>query len=322
MKIPKQFFQISIGLNHNNPYTRRTVQLMRIANRDFTYAFFTKEEQLSAQIALLKDEFPLIVDAYERIQLLVAKIDFFRYAFLYKYGGIYLDIDSIINKPIASFVGPNDEAVLTAENNPGRFVQWMLIFNRGHPILKRTLEYVIDNILHNRFPNNVYKMTGPDVFSRAIFDIHRELFASELVHASIDVNTDVTYSKEGVSYRIFGVDYSGNASFSYPGSVNLYPSGGAHWKNKQVALLKGDEGNVSDFVYDEEKDGSITASIEKPVAATPVEKPPMALEPSPTPEAYKSQNVINSSRSLSTASTSSSFRRGKAMALLWTKSGV
>ncbi|WP_435524992.1 glycosyltransferase [Chryseobacterium indoltheticum] len=40
---------------------------------------------------------------------------FFRYAILYKKGGVYLDVDSGINKPIKKFIREDDVALVTDE---------------------------------------------------------------------------------------------------------------------------------------------------------------------------------------------------------------
>ena len=90
-------------------------------------------------------------------------MDFWRYLALYKYGGVYLDMDSSIEKPLDDLIKPEDEAIITAEGNSGLYVQWALIFSKGHPILKKTIDLVVTNIKNNNHPNDIHKMTGPNV---------------------------------------------------------------------------------------------------------------------------------------------------------------
>jgi len=75
-----------------------------------------------------------IVECYNKLNIIVAKVDFWRYLLLYKYGGIYLDMDSTILKPLDELINNHDEAIITAEGNPNLYVQWALIFSKNHPI--------------------------------------------------------------------------------------------------------------------------------------------------------------------------------------------
>jgi len=163
----------------------------------------------------VKEHYPgEIYECYNRLNIIVAKVDLWRYLILYKYGGIYLDMDSSINKPLTQLIKEDDHAIITAEGNPFFFVQWALIFESGHPILRRTIEYCIENIKTNAFPNDIHKVTGPTVYTRAIQDIHRELYGN--VITSRTSCTDITYAKGNVQYRLFGVDYNSFFSFKHP----------------------------------------------------------------------------------------------------------
>src|SRR6476659_9320710 len=74
--------------------------------------------------------------AYQKLNIGAAKADFFRYAILYKKGGVYLDIDSGIKGKLDAFIKPDDKAIISKERNDGVYVQWALIFESGHPFLK------------------------------------------------------------------------------------------------------------------------------------------------------------------------------------------
>ena len=44
---------------------------------------------------------------------------------MYKYGGVYLDMDSSILKPLRELINDDDNAIITtAEGNPHLYVQW------------------------------------------------------------------------------------------------------------------------------------------------------------------------------------------------------
>ncbi len=161
-------------------------------NPTYEYRFFDDD----AIDAFIKSEFNSdVYKQYSKIAIGAAKADFFRYAILLKNGGIYLDIDSKINGKLDSWISKSDKAIITEEGNPGFYVQWALIYDKGHPFLAKTIENILDNIRTNRYPNDVHKMTGPTVYSTAIKQCMKE---------------DAT-----IPYRILGIDYEGKITFKY-----------------------------------------------------------------------------------------------------------
>jgi mannosyltransferase OCH1-like enzyme len=173
----------------------------------------------------------------------VAKADFWRYLVLYKYGGVYLDMDSSILRPLSELICEDDSAFITAEGNPDIYVQWGMIYSKGHPILKRTIEIVVNNIQNNSYPGDITKMTGPGAYTRAINEIHMELFGNKIVHRNINRSTDITYSSCNISYRLYGIDYSGYFKFKHE-LVDLLCSGRNHWRQEQrtKSILRGAHG--------------------------------------------------------------------------------
>jgi len=183
MAIPKIIYQTFV--TRKLPLmTRFFIWWMQKVNPDYRYEFYddTRIEQF------LASEFPArVLNAYQRLAIGAAKGDFFRYAVLLRYGGVYLDIDGGIVRSLRHVIRPDDEAVLTRESATDFFVQWAMVFNKEHPFLKLTLDKVIDNIESNRYPYDVHKTTGPSVFTEAVHECLRE--------------------NPSIPYRIFGIDY-------------------------------------------------------------------------------------------------------------------
>tara|TARA_Y100000389_G_scaffold203657_1_gene252893 strand:+ start:594 stop:1238 length:645 start_codon:yes stop_codon:yes gene_type:complete len=163
-----------------------------------------------------------IASAYNKLNIIVAKVDFWRYLVLYKYGGIYLDMDSSINCSLDSFINDDDEAIITAEGNPDKYVQWALIFNKNHPILKNTIDFIVDNIECNKFPNDILHMTGPVVYTRGVNSIHNKLFGCDLDHSKYKKGGEDTFQKDNIKYRIYRKDYGKYFTFKYKESDLLY----------------------------------------------------------------------------------------------------
>lgn len=211
MAIPKTIFQ-TFKTNKLPFITRWHISRLRKRNPDYDYQFYDDVRIEN----FIKAEFGSeIYSLYSKIDIGAAKADFFRYAILYKKGGIYLDIDSWIVKKLNDFVYPDDKAIISLEKNLDLFCQWALVFEAGHPFLKRTLEVVIENLQMNRYPHDVHKMTGPTAYSQAIKECLKE--------------------SSDIEFRQLGIEYDGTINFHYRTSkFFLYGiSKKEHWKKLQ-----------------------------------------------------------------------------------------
>jgi mannosyltransferase OCH1-like enzyme len=237
--IDKNIFQVSINLNHEHKSIQKIINKTKSLNPDYKYTLVTEESYIDK---FVNDNFPgEIANSYNKLNILVAKIDFWRYLTLYKYGGVYLDMDSEINYPLKDLIKENDDAIITAEGNPNLYVQWALIFSKNHYILKKTIELIVENIQYNKYPNNIHKMTGPSVFSDAINICHKELFNNNIVHILINKKTDITFKKDNISYRLYSIDYNNYFSFKHNAADILYKNPKSiHWtiEQKIKPLLK------------------------------------------------------------------------------------
>jgi len=192
--------------------TRWHISQFRRKNPDYAYEFYDDDR---IDDFLRKEFEPDVFLQYKRLNIGAAKADFFRYAVLFKRGGVYLDIDSGINTSLNKFIQAEDSAIITKEGDPALFAQWALIYSPGHPFLKKTLEILLDNIQHNRYPHDVHQMTGPTAYTKAIKAALTE-----------DPN---------IPYRILGTDYDGYLKVKYKfGKFFLYKKKAEHWKKKQL----------------------------------------------------------------------------------------
>jgi mannosyltransferase OCH1-like enzyme len=93
-KIPKIIHQTY--KNHDLPeiYQRCQTEIKRF-HPDFEYRFYTDDDM----DRLMKTEFPEYYDKFNELPRMIMKIDMFRYFLMYKYGGLYTDMDYFIFKP-------------------------------------------------------------------------------------------------------------------------------------------------------------------------------------------------------------------------------
>lgn len=208
------------------------IQMMKQQNPDYEFRLFDDAEMdVWMQTHMPSD----VVQAYTSLYVGAAKADLWRYCILYKEGGIYLDIDSIILKPICEFVSATDEAVVSRESNEGCFLNWLLAFRPGHPILQLAIEIVIKNI-QQRSSDNIVHLTGPMAFTKALEGVLSEVFRSE---PGVWYLSDEDFNRElnrdtPIRCKCIGTDfYDATTVYTYalwkmPHSDELY-DGSVHW---------------------------------------------------------------------------------------------
>lgn len=170
MSIPKVIYQ-TYSTTEIPFYAKIQVRNFRRRNKNYRYEFY--DDQQIEQF--IKEHFnEKIYNMYQRIQIGAAKADFFRYAILYINGGIYLDLDSSITGNLDDQIDPNTNAIIAREkNNKHLYAQWALIYEKKHPILKRTLEIILNNINNNKHSHSVHQATGPTPYSIAVHEYIR-----------------------------------------------------------------------------------------------------------------------------------------------------
>ncbi len=179
-------------------------------NSEYEYIIYTDEQMNDFISSNAPKE---IKDAFFRINNIVAKADIWRYFILYTNGGLYLDIDSEITGRLDDLLTDDDTAIITAEKNKDMFVQWALIFDKGHRVLEKTIENILICIDQDMFKNDHHSLTVK-TYAKAIFKISEEE-GFKLKWDEINENTDKSYLSENVQYRIFGIDYNNYFRFKH-----------------------------------------------------------------------------------------------------------
>ena len=99
---------------------------------------------------------------------------------------------------------------------------------------------MVSNIQNNSYPNDIHKMTGPFVYTKAINTVHMELYDNEVInHNQINKYTDNEYKSNNISYRLYGIDYNLYFCFKH-NLIHLLYNNKKHWRQKQKekCLLK------------------------------------------------------------------------------------
>jgi mannosyltransferase OCH1-like enzyme len=148
------------------------------------------DEDLSATMGRL----PEYEDTFNSLATIVEKTDMWRYAVLFLDGGVYLDYDvdvikevdrwgEFLSEPYGALVGAEkvlqteEERMTQGFTHRIQWCQWTLVSRPNHPLFKRTLDSILQYILHEqRRPSrsvrdpimDVLMRTGPGRFTQAV----------------------------------------------------------------------------------------------------------------------------------------------------------
>jgi mannosyltransferase OCH1-like enzyme len=176
--------------------------------------------------------------AYNKLNIGTAKADFWRYCVLYTYGGIYLDIDADILFPLDWLINENDMCILTREKNPPFFNNWIMLVEKGHPIMLEALRQCVYNI-HNKTSTNISLLTGPGPLTAAISKLMKPLYSRDV---NLYTEKDEQLNKElneghSVRMRVYDYDMGRFCKFKSEGSQALYREQ-SHWVTDPSPVFK------------------------------------------------------------------------------------
>jgi hypothetical protein len=115
-----------------------------------------------------REEFPELLPFWR--QAGDARADLWRYAVLYKRGGVYLDADCVLRVPLDSLIEPADDMVVT-RGGAGLFCQRMLVARAQHPLLRSLLNLCAANIARRSAgaaPDSASACAGPALLTELL----------------------------------------------------------------------------------------------------------------------------------------------------------
>jgi mannosyltransferase OCH1-like enzyme len=237
MNIPKKIYQAWHDKNPK-PIFKKYIENVLQMNPDYDYELFGEEDMYNFVSENYAGE---IFECYKKLNIITAKVDFWRCLVLYKNGGIYIDIDSTFLTRLDELIS-GESAIITREpNTPYEYVQWALFFCKNHPILEKTIQNIVFNIKNRLYTNNVGRMTGPYPYTLAIDEINK-LSGCTIDRTnnnlwSLDSNIkqypDVQYNYNNFTYRIYGVQYGKYALSWVPEKDTMYTHENPHWTVEQ-----------------------------------------------------------------------------------------
>ena len=199
MAIEKNIFQFS-PTRALSPKRMEIVLKMKSKNPLYTYSLYTLQEM---DDFVRTQFFGNVSRYYDRLETVEAKVQCWKYLVLYHYGGVFLEMDHVLQKPIDHLIREGDSAILLKEEE--NLTESILLFEKGHPLLKKKIEWILEkNASHQALDNTLQSF-------------HQESFGNKLCLRSIRRYADISFQRLHVQYRILGRD-------SFPYKKLLFPN--------------------------------------------------------------------------------------------------
>lgn len=113
-------------------------------NPEYEYRFHDDNDM----IGFIKTDFPDYLEGYKRLKYGASKADLWRYLIIYKYGGVYADMDCRCITPLREWTDPNSSFVTQLGINTD-ICQWLIISVPNNPILLRAAQKTLKNSENN-----------------------------------------------------------------------------------------------------------------------------------------------------------------------------
>lgn len=160
-RIPRVIMQT----NQNKDVPVRMHQAMETIckqNPEYAYVYFDDER---ARAFLLEEYGDRYLKAYDDLIPGAYKADYFRYAYLCKRGGVYLDTGMVCIKPLREVIRPNDQFISPEDDGCGGIYNAFICSVPDHPIIKKCLDICLHNIESRYMGPDTLHITGPDMMA-------------------------------------------------------------------------------------------------------------------------------------------------------------
>ncbi|WP_027183038.1 tetratricopeptide repeat protein [Desulfovibrio inopinatus] len=161
-RIPRKIFQYW-DKPHPPEDVLRFAKSWKIHNPDYDYQLF---DERAARI-FLKEHYPAnYFKVYLGLKPGAQKADFLRLALLYKYGGIYADIDDMCLKPLDDFI-PSDTKLMLWQEPMMSVGNNFIVAVPEHPVIEYALHRAVE-AMERGDHETIWLSTGPGLLSRSL----------------------------------------------------------------------------------------------------------------------------------------------------------
>jgi mannosyltransferase OCH1-like enzyme len=217
-KIPKIIWQ-TMKTNEVPVFMKSYADSWINLNPEYEYRFCDDNDIID----FLKKDFPEYLEGYNNLKYGASKADLWRYLIIYKYGGVYSDIDCMCINALRKWIN-KDSTFVTALGTNNDICQWLIISVANNPIFLRAAQKTLQNSLNknclsshygfqyikkklvirkdatlSKFNHPVLGLSGPPVLQEAAEECFREGTLSQIL-----LSTQVVCVSKALSCQMNG----------------------------------------------------------------------------------------------------------------------
>lgn len=192
-EIPKRIFLTSKFELENLPQTiKDNIDNTKLLNPGYEVRYYSDSDAEK----FINENFPEYISDYKTLVPGAYKADLLRLLLLYKYGGVYNDIGHVYLQQI----NYQNETLVVCDHggNPTHYLYNAIIACiSGHPMIKKAIDLLIENIRNRFYGNSALEPTGPGIFGKA-FNLHFGKKENEPINVGMfNDKTKVLHFREG-----------------------------------------------------------------------------------------------------------------------------
>lgn len=199
-KIPKIIWQ-TMKTNEVPVFMKNYADSWIDLNPEYEYRFCDDDDIID----FLKTDFPEYLDGYNKLKYGASKADLWRYLVMYKYGGVYADIDCKCIRPLRDWM-KSESAFVTQLGTNKDICQWLIITVPQNPVFLKAAQKTLQNSKNNnhkasyhgfelsgnrlnlrknapliKFNHEVLGLSGPPVLQEAAEECFKEGLLSSIL---------------------------------------------------------------------------------------------------------------------------------------------
>jgi mannosyltransferase OCH1-like enzyme len=258
--IPKKIIQTSKSYELPKNLFNSCMSLIDF-NPEYEYEFFNDEDVFDF---IKKNYPPDFLEYYNKLIPGAYKSDFFRYLYLFKYGGVYLDCKIIAKESLRNIISPNDTIILCKDRKFKALYNAILMVVPKHPVINQVFQEIInriqkyinaDNIKRNSLlcEYGIYGFTGPTLlyeicqfnkinyfkllFSNHTNFIHFRKQNNQPVFPKNEKSMAIFWNKENHEKEILFIPYYPTYYEEYKNIYNFNQYYAELYKNKNIIVV-------------------------------------------------------------------------------------
>ena len=164
--IPRNIIQ-SFSSRYVTERMKENIENWLTINEEYSYTYFDENEIVDFITKYYSKEH---LKTFYKINAGAGRADFFRYLYLYKFGGLWVDVTLVCDIPLRKYIKEKTEMVVVHDISPNNIYNAFMGFPKNHPILKNCIEKCIEYVKNETYLNKgklcIFHTTGPEMIKK------------------------------------------------------------------------------------------------------------------------------------------------------------